>query len=129
MLPLQITSQRPGIEERLLERSVRQGIERKRAEEALKDADTRKNELLVVLAREMGNPRTRWGTDCGLSLLASAGHDKDRQWALTIAERRVRLQALMVDDPLDSSRIKEVFYETRSPEYSDRVRGRTQISV
>ena len=48
-----------------------QAIERKRIiEEALKEADTRKNEFLAMLAHELRNPLA--ALDCGLSLLGAA---------------------------------------------------------
>jgi signal transduction histidine kinase len=95
----------------LLKRLIRQAIERKRIEEALKVADTRKNEFLAMLAHELRNPLAALG--CGLSLLASAGHEGDCEWALTMAEHQVRLLARMVDDLLDTSRITRGTFQLR----------------
>ena len=81
-----------------------QAIERKRIiEEALKEAETRRNEFLAMLAHELRNPLA--ALDCGLSLLGAAGKESDREWALTMAEHQVRLLARMVEDLLDTSRI------------------------
>ena len=87
----------------LLKRLMCQAIERKRLiEEALKEAETRKNEFLAMLAHELRNPLA--ALDCGLSLLGTAGQESDREWALTMAEHQVRLLARMVEDLLDTSR-------------------------
>ena len=77
--------------------------DQKRSENALKDADKHKNEFLAMLAHELRNPLA--ALDCGLSLLTGAGHESDRDWALTMAEHQVRLLTRMMDDLLDTSRI------------------------
>jgi signal transduction histidine kinase len=89
-----------------------QAIERKRIiEEALKEAETRKNEFLAMLAHELRNPLA--ALDCGLSLLGAAGRESDREWALTMAEHQVRLLARMVEDLLDTSRITRGTFQLR----------------
>ena len=95
----------------LLKRLIRQAIERKRIEEALKQADSRKNEFLAMLAHELRNPLA--ALECGLSLLKSAGPESDRNWAMTMAEHQVRLLARMVDDLLDISRITHGTFQLR----------------
>ena len=95
----------------LLKRLMRQAIERKRIEEALKQADTRKNEFLAMLAHELRNPLA--ALECGLSLLKAAGQESDREWALTMAEHQVRLLARMVEDLLDTSRITRGTFQLR----------------
>ena len=90
---------------------MRQAIERKRIEEALKQADTRKNEFLAMLAHELRNPLA--ALECGLSLLKAAGQESDRKWALTMAEHQVRLLARMVEDLLDTSRITRGTFQLR----------------
>lgn len=77
--------------------------DQKRSEDALREADTHKNEFLAMLAHELRNPLA--ALDCGLSLLTGAGHENDRDWALTMAEHQVRLLTRMVDDLMDTSRI------------------------
>ena len=96
----------------LLKRLMCQAIERKRIiEEALKEAETRRNKLLAMLAHELRNPLA--ALDCGLSLLGTAGQESDREWALTMAEHQVRLLARMVEDLLDSSRITRGTFQLR----------------
>ena len=96
----------------LLKRLMCQAIERKRIiEEALKEAETRKNEFLAMLAHELRNPLA--ALDCGLSLLGAAGQESDREWALTMAEHQVRLLARMVEDLLDTSRITRGTFQLR----------------
>ena len=77
--------------------------DQKCSENALKDADKHKNEFLAMLAHELRNPLA--ALKCGLSLLTGAGHESDRDWALTMAEHQVRLLTRMVNDLLDTSRI------------------------
>ena len=96
----------------LLKRLMCQAIERKRIiEEALKEAETRKNEFLAMLAHELRNPLA--ALDCGLSLLGAAGQESDREWALTMAEHQVQLLARMVEDLLDTSRITRGTFQLR----------------
>ncbi len=97
----------------LLKRLMRQAIDRKRTiEEALKEADTRKNEFLAMLAHELRNPLA--ALDCGLSLLGTADcQESDREWALTMAQHQVRLLARMVEDLLDTSRITRGTFQLR----------------
>ena len=95
----------------LLKRLMCQAIERKRLEEALKEADARKNKFLAMLAHELRNPLA--ALECGLSLLKAAGQVSDREWALTMAEHQVRLLARMVEDLLDTSRITRGTFQLR----------------
>ncbi|MGO8903913.1 MAG: chemotaxis protein CheB [Isosphaeraceae bacterium] len=77
--------------------------DQKRSEDALKEADTHKNQFLAMLAHELRNPLA--ALDCGLSLVTGGGDESDRDWALTMAEHQVRLLTRMVNDLLDTSRI------------------------
>jgi PAS domain S-box-containing protein len=74
------------------------------AEEALRDADRRKDEFLAILAHELRNPlapvrnaskvlRAR-GTDAGT-----------REWATAIIDRQIERMASLLDDLLDVSKI------------------------
>ena len=85
--------------------------DQKRSENALKDADKHKNEFLAMLAHELRNPLA--ALDCGLSLLTGAGHESDRDWALTMAEHQVRLLTRMMDDLLDTARITHGTFQLR----------------
>ena len=82
-----------------------------KSKQALKEAETRKNEFLAMLAHELRNPLA--ALDCGLSLLGAAGQESDREWALTMAEHQVRLLARMVEDLLDTSRITRGTFQLR----------------
>jgi signal transduction histidine kinase/DNA-binding response OmpR family regulator len=92
---------------RLLDLYARQAadfIERLRAEEALQEADRRKDEWLAMLAHELRNPLApihnavqflRW----------KGAPDPNLQNARDIIERQLRQMARLVDDLLDVSRI------------------------
>jgi signal transduction histidine kinase len=92
------------IEPALLERSIRYAIERKRAEEALKQADRRKDEFLAMLAHELRNPLAPVLTALETMGLRDMG-DPDQQRAREIIERQVHQMTRLVDDLLDVSRI------------------------
>ncbi len=85
--------------------------DQKCSENALKEADNRKNEFLAMLAHELRNPLA--ALDCGLSLLTGASHESDRNWALTMAEHQVQHLTRMVDDLLDTSRITRGTFQLR----------------
>ncbi len=80
--------------------------DRKRMEEALKEADRRKDEFLAMLGHELRNP---------LAPILNAAHalklvgpaDADQQWAREVIERQTRRLARLVDDLLDVSRITQ----------------------
>jgi PAS domain S-box-containing protein len=78
--------------------------ERKRAEEALREADQRKDAFLAILAHELRNPLAPLRT--GIELLRVAG---DRPGALgrvlPVLERQVAHMVRLIDDLLDVSRI------------------------
>jgi signal transduction histidine kinase/ActR/RegA family two-component response regulator len=78
--------------------------ERKSAEEALREADQRKDAFLAVLAHELRNPLAPIRT--GLELLRVAG-DKPAtiQRVRAILERQVAHMVRLIDDLLDVSRI------------------------
>jgi CheY-like chemotaxis protein/anti-sigma regulatory factor (Ser/Thr protein kinase) len=88
----------------LLERSIRYAIERKRAEEALKEADRRKDEFLAMLAHELRNPLAPVRTALEVMRLRSSD-DPDQERARDIIERQVQQMTRLVDDLLDVSRI------------------------
>jgi signal transduction histidine kinase/ActR/RegA family two-component response regulator len=92
---------------RMLDLYARQAsdlIERLRAEEALKDADRRKDEWLAMLAHELRNPLAPIGN--AVQFLRLEGPtDPDLQNARDIIERQLRQMTRLVDDLLDVSRI------------------------
>jgi two-component system CheB/CheR fusion protein len=77
--------------------------ERRRAVEALQDADRRKDEFLATLAHELRNPLAPISS--GLHILRSAKDESHRSIALEIMERQVNQMVRLVDDLLDVARI------------------------
>ncbi|HYO15096.1 MAG TPA: response regulator [Thermoanaerobaculia bacterium] len=78
--------------------------ERKQMEEALKEADRRKDEFLAMLAHELRNPLAPIRNAAQvLKLLAPA--DARQQWAREVIERQTQHLTRLVDDLLDVSRI------------------------
>jgi PAS domain S-box-containing protein len=78
--------------------------EQKRAQEALQEADRRKNEFLGVLSHELRNPLAPIQNSIYLAMHAPPGTDQERR-ALTIIERQVQQLTRLVDDLLDVTRI------------------------
>jgi signal transduction histidine kinase/ActR/RegA family two-component response regulator len=77
---------------------------RKTAQEALRDADRRKDEFLATLAHELRNPLAP--IRHAARLLESRSMDETKQkWARDVISRQVRRMALLLDDLLDVSRI------------------------
>lgn len=76
---------------------------RKQAEEALRDADRRKNEFLATLAHELRNPLTPIRS--ALEILNHTDNPAQAQQARTIIERQIRKIVILVDDLLEISRI------------------------
>jgi PAS domain S-box-containing protein len=78
--------------------------ERKQAEQALKDADHRKDEFLAMLAHELRNPLGPMRNVA--QLLKVGGLDPARSsWCGEVVDRQVRHLSQLVDDLLDISRI------------------------
>jgi PAS domain S-box-containing protein len=78
--------------------------ERKRAEEALRVADRRKNEFLAMLGHELRNPLAPIRN--AVQIMRRLGiSDPKLQWARDIVDRQVDHLVRLVDDLLDVSRI------------------------
>ncbi|HEU5254820.1 MAG TPA: GAF domain-containing protein [Vicinamibacterales bacterium] len=92
---------------RLLDILARQAadlIERRKAEEGLREADRRKDEFLAILAHELRNPLAPIRT--GLELLRlSADKPESLERIRPMLERQVGHMVRMIDDLLDVSRI------------------------
>jgi PAS domain S-box-containing protein len=85
--------------------------DRRRAVEALQDADRRKDEFLATLAHELRNPLAP--VNSGLHILRSASNDAQRSAALEIMERQLKQMVRLVDDLLDVARITTGKVEVR----------------
>ena len=76
----------------------------KQTEQALREADRRKDEFLATLAHELRNPLAPIRNAARLLGLPAA-NEEQRAWARDIITRQVRNMALLLDDLLDVSRI------------------------
>jgi PAS domain S-box-containing protein len=86
--------------------------ERKRAEEALRQADRRKDEFLAMLAHELRNPLAPVRN--GLEILRRLGReDTLAEKVRAIMERQVQHLTRLVDDLLDVARITHGTFELR----------------
>ena len=86
--------------------------DRRRAEEALREADRRKNEFLATLAHELRNPLAPIRNS--LQLLQLAGDDPEMQeQARSVMERQLQQMVRLIDDLLDISRITRNRLELR----------------
>ncbi|HLJ92109.1 MAG TPA: PAS domain S-box protein [Gemmataceae bacterium] len=79
-------------------------IERLRFEQALKDADRRKDEFLATLAHELRNPLAPIRNAVQI-IRAKGAPVPELQWARDVIERQVQQMTRLVDDLLDVSRI------------------------
>lgn len=78
--------------------------ERKQAEEALCDADRRKNEFLAMLAHELRNPLAPIRNAAAILKLPGAP-ESTRQNALDLLDRQLQHMVRLIDDLMDVSRI------------------------
>ena len=84
---------------------------RQQAEEALRDADRRKDEFLALLGHELRNPLAPIRN--GVEILRRATSEESRRAAEGVIERQVRHMTRLVDDLLDVSRITRGRIELR----------------
>jgi PAS domain S-box-containing protein len=78
--------------------------EQRAAEEALREADRRKDQFIATLAHELRNPLAPIRT--GVAILGREGTgDADRAWSRAVIERQVAHMARLVDDLLDVARV------------------------
>ncbi|HJS91405.1 MAG TPA: ATP-binding protein [Steroidobacteraceae bacterium] len=90
----------------LHEASQREIAQRKRVQEALDEANRRKDEFLAMLAHELRNPLSPIGTASELLARTVVG-DKLAQTAIGMIKRQVAQLTRLVDDLLDVSRITQ----------------------
>ncbi len=78
----------------------------KTAEEALREADRRKDEFLAMLAHELRNPLAPILN--AVTIMTMTENDREtQQWAYEVIDRQVRHLSNLVDDLLDVSRITQ----------------------
>ncbi len=95
----------PGIDGRTVVHAVAIDItERKRAEEALRLADRRKDEFLAMLAHELRNPLAPIASAADMLRIAYASEARIKQVSDIVA-RQVAHMRRLVDDLLDVSRV------------------------
>ena len=78
--------------------------DRKRAEDALKEADRAKNEFLATLAHELRNPLAPIRHAIQVVQL-KATPSPELQWGLDVIDRQMQQMARLIDDLLDIARI------------------------
>lgn len=78
--------------------------DRRRAEDALKEADRRKDEFLAMLAHELRNPLAAISSAYELTKLTDLP-PQEQQWAGEVIGRQVGQLTAIIDDLLDVSRI------------------------
>jgi PAS domain S-box-containing protein len=76
----------------------------KRAEQALREADRRKDEFLATLAHELRNPLAPI-RQAALISKAPTATEAQKRWSHDVISRQVHHMALLLDDLLDISRI------------------------
>jgi PAS domain S-box-containing protein len=80
--------------------------ELKRAEEALREADRRKDEFLAMLAHELRNPLAPIRN--ALQVMKALGPKEPRfEWSRAVIERQIGQMARLLDDLLDVARVMQ----------------------
>ncbi len=102
-MELAVSETRLGVR-RIFTGIVRDIDDRKRMEEALKDADQRKDQFLAMLAHELRNPLAPISNAVQIMQLEGA-NGANFQWSIKVIEDQVKHMTRMVDDLLDVSRI------------------------
>lgn len=85
---------------------------RRQHEEALRDADRRKDEFLATLAHELRNPLAPIRQAAALARSPGASEER-KAWSHGVIERQVGHMAMLLDDLLDVSRITRGKLELR----------------
>ena len=77
--------------------------ERKRMEDALREADRRKDQFIATLAHELRNPLAPIRT--AVAILGRESSERDRAWSRGVIERQVGHMSRLVEDLLDVARV------------------------
>lgn len=85
--------------------------ERKRTEDALREADRRRTEFLALLAHELRNPLNPIRN--AVKLMQQAADSGEQEWCREVIDRQVNHLARLIDDLLDVSRIARNKLELR----------------
>jgi two-component system CheB/CheR fusion protein len=113
LFPVEVSSRGADVGgERLLLSLIRDITDRKLAEEALREADRRKDEFLAILAHELRNPLAPIRNAVQILRMKETA-DPDLRWAHDIIDRQTRQLTRLVDDLLDVSRITQGKIELR----------------
>jgi PAS domain S-box-containing protein len=100
---------------RLLDILARQAadlIERRHAEDALRESDRRKDEFLAILSHELRNPLAPIGYAAEI-MKKSERISPELQWVREVLDRQVHQMGRLLDDLLDISRITRGTIELR----------------
>jgi signal transduction histidine kinase len=97
---------------RLYEDAQQEIANRERAEEALRDADRRKDEFVATLAHELRNPLASV-LQAALISKGSAGEEERRRWSHDVIIRQVQTMSRLLDDLLDIARVSHGAFEVR----------------
>jgi signal transduction histidine kinase/ActR/RegA family two-component response regulator len=96
----------------ILARQAADLIERKHAEEALRESDRRKDEFLAILAHELRNPLAPIGYAAEI-MKKSERITPELLWVREVMDRQVHQMGRLLDDLLDISRITRGTIELR----------------
>ena len=108
-----VSAVRTGLRARQRQYQIRDHlVQRMKAEEALRDADRRKDEFLAVLAHELRNPLAPIRNSLHI-LRLTAQHDPTAERVGEMMERQVNHMVRLVDDLLEVSRITRGKIELR----------------
>ena len=89
-------------------------IERRRADDALRHADRRKDEFLMTLAHELRNPLAPIRSAVDVMKQSSTPDAEEVRWARDILDRQTGLMSRLLDDLLDVGRIARDKLELRT---------------
>ncbi|MDR3633707.1 MAG: ATP-binding protein, partial [Isosphaeraceae bacterium] len=124
MRPLLVGEGRP----RGFVKIVRDMTERKRAEEALREADRRKDEFLAMLAHELRNPLS--AVHNAIQLAQRSVLPEHWEWSKGVIAQQVKHLTRLIDDLLDLSRITrgKIQLQRRRQDLIPVIRGAVEVA-